>query len=498
MVDEVHRLHAHLMLSIWPKFYPTTDNFRELDAAGAMYHRNLEQGARDWVGSGYANSFYDPYSKQAREIYWRQVRERLRVLGVDAWWMDSDEPDMHSNLDIPERTLRMSPTAIGPGAAVFNSYALAHTQAVFEGERALDPDRRTFILSRSGFAGLQRHGAAVWSGDIVARWDDLRDQISAGVNLSMSGLPNWTMDIGGFSVETRYEHPDAAALDEWRELNLRWFQFGAFAPVFRSHGEFPYREIYNLAPEGSEVYRALADYDRLRYRLMPYILTLAAETYHRDGTIMRGLVMDFPDDPRARDIDDQYLFGPALLVSPVHAYRARSRPVYLPGPARWYDFHSGRAYAGGRRILADAPLSRMPLFVRAGSILPIGPDQQYVGEKPAAPLTLLVYAGADGAFELYEDDGLSNAYQRGAWSRIPLAWNDRAGVLTLGARRGAGFAGMMPRRTFNIRWISGPSAQAGDLSAPADASVEYDGGELRVARPPSRRSGTPGRSAAAR
>ncbi|HEX7761170.1 MAG TPA: TIM-barrel domain-containing protein, partial [Caulobacteraceae bacterium] len=474
MVDEIHRQHAHFMMSVWAKFYPTTDNFKELDAAGHMYHRNIEQGALDWVGPGYLNSFYDPYSKQARDIYWRQVKTQLKVFGVDAWWMDSDEPDMHSNLDIPERTLRMGPTALGPGAAFFNSYPLVHTQGVFEGERATNPDTRSFILSRSGFAGLQRNGAAVWSGDVVARWSDLADQISAGVNFSMSGIPNWTTDIGGFSVEKRYEKPNDADLAEWRELNLRWFQFGAFSPLFRSHGEFPYREIYNLAPEGSEVYDSLVWYDRLRYRLMPYIYTLAADTYHRDGSIMRGLVMDFPNDRKARGLNDEYLFGQAFLVAPVHDYKARERALYLPAGAAWYDFYTGKRVEGGQTISAPAPLARMPLYVRAGSIVPIGPAIEYTGQKPDAPITLYVYTGASGAFELYEDDGLSNGYARGAYARVPLRYDEASGVLTIGARQGQ-FPGMAEKRVFAVRWIKPGIAGAANLDAPPDATVTYAG-----------------------
>jgi alpha-D-xyloside xylohydrolase len=481
MVDAVHAMHAHFMITIWAKFYPTTDNFKELDAAGHMYHRNIDKGALDWVGPGYLNSFYDPYSKEARDIYWRQVRTNLKGLGVDAWWMDSDEPDMHSNLDIPERTLRMGPTAIGPGAAVFNSYSLIHTTGVFEGERALNPDLRSFILSRSGFAGLQRNGAAVWSGDVVARWQDLSDQISAGVNFSMSGIPNWTTDIGGFSVEHRYEKPGAADLEEWRELNLRWFQFGAFSPLFRSHGELPYREIYNLAPKGSEVYESLAWYDRLRYRLMPYIYTVAADTYQRDSTIMRGLIMDFPADPKVRDINDEYMFGPDLLVAPVHVFKARTRDVYLPGGTRWYDFNTGEAFEGGRSIAAKAPLARMPLFVRAGAILPVGADEQYVGEKPGAPITLNVYTGANGAFSLYADDGLSNGYARGAFARIPITYDEASGAVILGARTGS-FPGMPVKRTIRLRWISPGSAPGADFTASPGKVVEYDGRPLTVRR----------------
>jgi alpha-D-xyloside xylohydrolase len=481
MVDQVHAMNGHIMISIWPKFYPTTANFKELDAAGFMYHRNLEQGAKDWVGPGYANSFYDPYDKRARDIYWRQVKENLGKYGFDAWWMDSDEPDMHSNLAIPERTLRMGPTAIGPAAQYFNSYPLIHTQGVADGEKASRPDVRSFILTRSAWGGIQRNGTALWSGDVVARWEDLRDQISAGVNTSLSGMPNWTHDIGGFSVEKRYDAKDPAHWAEWQELNLRWFQFGAFSPIFRSHGEPPFREIWNLADPGTEVYDSLVWHDRLRYRLMPYVLTLAADTYHLDGTMMRGLVMDFPGDPRVRTIDDQYMFGPAFLVAPVTEFKARSRRVYLPAGTRWYDFHTGRAYEGGREITAAAPLGRMPLFVKAGSIVPVGPQIQYVGEKRDAPITLYIYPGADGAFDLYEDDGVSRAYERGAYTVIPIRYDAATGAVSFAGQNG-GYEGMPNRRTFRIRWIGQGGAAPTDFDAAADKTVEYTGAPVVIKR----------------
>jgi alpha-D-xyloside xylohydrolase len=299
MVDHIHANHAQMMISVWPKFYPNTANFKELDAKGYMYKRNIEVGEKDWIGPGYTSSFYDPYASEARKIYWRQINEKLNVLGMDAWWMDSDEPDMHSNLDIDERKARMTPTAMGPAAEFFNSYPLLHTQAVYEGSREKDPDKRVFILSRKGYAGTQRNAVAVWSGDVASRWDNLREQISAGVNTSMSGQANWTFDIGGFAVEKRYDSQDPAHLQEWRELNLRWYQFGAFAPIFRSHGQFPYREIWNISPEGTPVYDSLVYYDKLRYSLLPYIYTLAGDVYHRDGIMMRGLAMDFRMTPRS-------------------------------------------------------------------------------------------------------------------------------------------------------------------------------------------------------
>ncbi|HEU0100365.1 MAG TPA: TIM-barrel domain-containing protein [Allosphingosinicella sp.] len=479
MIDGLHAMNVRFMISVWPKFYPNTANYRELAAKGHVYPGNIEAGNRDWVGPGYLNTDYDPYSAEARAIYWRQVEERLGRLGVDAWWMDATEPDIHSNLSIDERKAVMTPTAIGPGAAWFNSFPLVHAEGVHQGWRRFKPDVRSFILTRSAFGGLQRAGSAVWSGDVAARWDDLRDQISAGINFSMSGIPNWTHDIGGFAVEDRYAKQDPAHVAEWRELNLRWFQFGAFSPLFRSHGEFPRREIYELAPAGSPTYRSMGYYDRLRYRLLPYIYTLAADTWLRDGTIMRGLVMDFPADPAVRRLDDQYMFGPAFLVAPVTAFKARSRPVYLPRGADWYDFHSGRLYPGGRRIDADAPYERMPLFVRAGSIVPIGPAIQHSGEAPDGPITLNVYTGADGAFSVYEDDGISLQYEKGAYSRIPIRWDQGRGLLTIGRREG-GWRGMTAERTFRLRWI-GPG-RSSEPEARPDSTVAYRGRAIAVRR----------------
>lgn len=479
MLDQVHAQNAHLMISVWPKFYPTTAHFKELDARGYMYKRNIEQQQKDWVGPGYLSSFYDPYSAEARQIYWRQIRESVAKLPIDAWWLDSVEPDMQSNLDIEERKLRMGPTAMGPGAQFFNSYPLMNAQGVYEGARTDRPDRRVFIFTRSAFPGLQRYAAATWSGDVASRWSDLHEQISAGVNFSMSGLPNWSFDIGGFSVEPRYEKPDAKALREWRELNTRWFQFGAFVPIFRSHGQFPLREIYNLAPTGSEVYDTLVYYTKLRYRLMPYIYTAAANTYHNDYTMMRGLVMDFPADRKVYDIADQYMFGPALLVAPVYQYGARNRDVYLPAGTNWYDFYTGEQVEGGKVVRVAAPLSRIPLFVRAGSIIPTGPEVQYAAEKPDAPLTLFVYAGRDGAFTLYEDSGTDYGYEKGEFSSIPLSYDDARGELKIGARNGQ-FPGMVANRTFNVRWIAAGDRRALDFGAKPDASVEYSGAEIVV------------------
>jgi len=479
MIAKIHALHAHFMISVWPKFYPRTANFKQLAAHGDIFPLTLKLGIKDWVRPGFTFGFYDPFSAAARHLYWRQIERSLGVLGVDAWWLDSDEPDMVSNTSIAEREAFMTPNPLGPGAAVFNTYALEHVCGVYHGNLRFRPDRRVFILSRSGFAGLQRCGAAVWSGDTASRWADLKDQIAAGVGYSISGLPNWTMDIGGYAPQSRYVHPDAANLAEWRELYTRWFEFGAFCPIFRSHGQPPHREIYNISPPGTKIYHILAAYDRLRYRLMPYIYTLAGDTWLRNGTIMQALAMDFPHDPRVRSIATEYMFGPAFLVSPVYRYRARRWPVYLPAGTSWYDFFTNHIYRGGQRVRVAAALAQMPLFVRAGSIVPVGPAIQYTGERPGAPITLLVYTGANGAFTLYEDQGTTLGYRQGQYALIPFTYDQASGTLTIGRRTGS-YPGMARTREFRVRFI-GPDSPAGDdYAAPADHIVHYSGAPVRV------------------
>ncbi|TNE66596.1 MAG: DUF5110 domain-containing protein [Alphaproteobacteria bacterium] len=480
MIDQVHDMNARFMISVWPKFYPNTDNYKELAAKGYTYLGNLEAHEKDWVGPGYENTDYDPYAPEARAIYWRQMKEKLAVLGVDAWWMDATEPDIHSNLSLEQRADRMGPTAMGPGAEFFNSFPLVHAEGVYEGLVDMHPDTRPFILTRSGFGGIQRTGSALWSGDIASRWEDLMAQVAAGVNLSMSGIPNWTFDIGGFALEDRYTRQDPAHIEEWRELNLRWFQFGAFVPLFRSHGEFPYREIYEISPEGSPMRASMVWYDQLRYRLMPYIYTIAADTWHHDGTMMRGLVMDFEADKKARNIADEYMFGPAFLVAPVGEFGARSRAVYLPEGADWYDLNTGKFAKGGQTVTAYAPYERMPVFVRAGSIVPMGPVTQYVDEKPDATLTITVYTGANGSFSLYEDDGVSMKYRNGAYSRIPMVYDDASGVLTIGAREG-GYDGMPEGRAVVVRWMRDGSGI--DAGTAVETPVDYSGTELTAQRP---------------
>ena len=453
MIDEIHAKDARFMISVWPKFYMTTEHYKELDAIGAMYQQAIKDSICDWIYPGYIGSFYDAYNPEARKLFWAQMNEHLYKLGVDAWWMDASEPNVQDNTDIEYRKALCGPTYLGPSTKYFNAYALENAEAIYDGQRGVNPDDRVFLLTRSGFAGQQRYSTATWSGDIGTRWEDMKAQISAGLNFALSGVPYWTMDIGGFSVENRYMSAKEGSEDlkEWRELNNRWYQFGAFCPLFRSHGQFPCREIYNISPEGTPTYEAMKYYTELRYRLMPYIYSLAAKTYFDDYTLMRALVMDYTNDPKSYDIQDQFLFGPAFMACPVYTYGARERAVYFPA-GTWYDFYSGKVRQGGNTERVDAPYERMPLFVKAGSIIPMGELIQSTKETQK-DLTVQVYAGADGSFTLYEDNGVTYDYEKGNYARIPLNYDDATRTLTLGAREGE-YPEMIRERAITVRLIS--------------------------------------------
>lgn len=478
MVEELHNnLNARIMISVWPKFYTGTKHFEKMLKKGFLYQRNLDKGIKDWIG--YHSTFYDAFNPEARDLFWAQINTKLNSIGIDAWWMDATEPDMESNNSIEERKLLMSPTALGPGAQYFNAYSILNSKVIYEGLRESDPDKRVFILTRSAFAGQQRYASATWSGDVASRWCDLKLQIPAGLNFCISGIPYWTHDIGGFSVERRYENAAGEDLVEWRELMTRWYQFGAFCPLFRVHGQFPYREIFNVAPESSVEYKSMLYYDKLRYNLMPYIYTLAGKAYHDDYTIMRALVMDFDDDANVRSIDDEYMLGPSLLVCPVYEYKARSRKVYLPASAGWYDFYSGKYLEGGQIIEAGAPLEKIPLFVKEGSIIPIGPEIQYTDEKPADPLTLYVYAGSNGYFELYEDESVNYNYEKGKYSTIPFSYDDESYTLTIGKINGS-YPGMLKNRTINVVLVSKDRPKKYDSGVSYDQLISYNGDKQTV------------------
>jgi len=480
MIGVLHnKYNTRFMISVWPKFYEGITTYKEFDKNNWLYKRNVADRQRDWIAQGYVSTFYDAFNENAQKGFWNLINEKLYKKGVDAWWMDASEPDILSNVTPQKRKEQMTPTAIGPAAQYLNAYPLQNAKGIYEGQRASNPNDRVFILTRSAYGGLQRYASVTWSGDIASRWHDMKAQISAGVNFSLSGLPYWTMDIGGFAVEQRFERPNEKDLDEWRELQTRWYQFGAFVPLFRVHGQFPFREIYNIAPETHPAYQSMLYYDKLRYRLLPYVYSLAGHAYHNDATMMRGLVMDFPADTGVVNLGDQYLFGPSLLVNPVYTYGQRTREVYLPKSAGWYNFYNGQYHNGGRRITAEAAYERMPLFVRAGSIVPLGPELQYTSEKPADEITLFVYAGADGSFTLYEDEGTNYNYEKGAFATIPIQYNNATKTLIIGDRKGS-FNSMLQQRKFNIVWVTKDNKKGMDMQPLPDQSVTYTGKAINI------------------
>ncbi|MBW7891555.1 MAG: DUF5110 domain-containing protein [Chitinophagaceae bacterium] len=482
MIQKLHETYnTHFMISVWPKFYEGIDNYKLFADHNWLYQQNIVDKTRDWIGKGYTSTFYDAFNPDARKAFWGLLNTHLYSKGVDAWWLDATEPDILSNATIEKRKALMNPTASGPSTAYFNGYALAHAKGIYEGQRITDPGKRVFILTRSAYAGLQRYGAATWSGDIAARFDELERQIPAGINFSMSGLPYWTTDIGGFFVEDKYDKPDprGEALEEWRELNTRWYQFGAFCPIFRSHGQYPYRELFNIAPETHPAYQSMLYYNRLRYQLLPYIYSLAGSVYHHDYTMMRGLIMDFPEDQEVRPIKDQYMFGPSLLINPVYQFKARSRQVYLPGGQGWYDFHTGSFYEGGRFITATASYTRMPVFVKEGSILPVGPVLQYTAEKSSDMVTLYVYTGKDASFTLYEDEGTNYNYEKGQFSTIPVSYNESAKTLTIGKRKGT-FSGLPENKIFRVVWIKPGRDRIVQDTDQSDTAISYNGNEQTI------------------
>ncbi len=483
MMDRVHNMNAHLMISVWPKFYASTEHYKEFDSHGWMYTRAVEDSIRDWVGPGYIGSFYDAYAAGARELFWNQLKDHLYGYGIDAWWMDASEPNIRDCVPMDYWKALCGPTALGSSTEYLMAYSLMNAQAIYEGLMKEDSTKRVFQLTRSGFAGLQRYSTASWSGDIGTRWEDMRSQITAGLNYSLCGNPYWTMDIGGFCVENRYANAqrfydrsrvETADLKEWRELQTRWYQFGTFCPLYRAHGQFPLREVWNIAPSDHPAYQSIVYYNRMRYRLMPYIYSLAGRAWLYGSTIMRGLVMDFTEDSVAREISDQYMFGPSLMVCPVYEYGATSRQVYLPQGRIWYDYYTDSVYWGGQTIEADAPYERIPLFVPSGAILISGNDVNYVGEGRTDLITLDLYAGRDGRFMFYEDDGTTNAYENGAFSLIPITFteDEHSCTITLGQITGD-YKAFSGSRTFKVRYHMPDDVVEVEFDYTGDGFVRY-------------------------
>ena len=475
MMDSIHKMDAQMMISVWPKFYVTTEHYKEFDKNGWMYQQAVKDSIKDWVGPGYVGSFYDAYSADARKLFWKQMKEHLYTLGIDAWWMDASEPNVRDCTDMPYRKALCGPTALGPSTEYFNAYALENAEAIYDGQRGEDNNKRVFLLTRSGFAGLQRYSTATWSGDIATRWEDMKAQIPAGINFSMSGVPYWTMDNGGFCVEKRYEKAKEGTedRDEWRELNVRWHQFGAAVPLFRTHGQFPYRELWNIAPETHPAYKAMLYYTELRYRLMPYIYSLAGKTYFDDYTIMRGLQMDFGTDKNVLNIGDQYMFGNALMVCPVYEYKARTREVYFPAGKGWYNAYDGKFITGGQKLTVAAPYDRMPLYVAAGSIIPTGKLIQNTKEAQK-DLTLYVYAGKNGKFTLYEDENVNYNYEKGKYATIDFTYDDARKTLTISDRKGT-FDEMAKERKIKVVYVTSKKGSGLCDSGSKYITIDYKG-----------------------
>lgn len=457
MMQTLHALNAHMMISIWPKVRNNGPNHVELREGGFL------------LGDDVTYNAFDP---QARAVYWWQANEGLFQHGIDAWWCDSTEPfepDWSGKIK-PEPWQRMVQNTdvfrkfIDP--AKINAYSLLHSQGMYEGQRAQTNAKRVVNLTRSGYPGQQRFGTITWSGDVTARWETLRKQIPAGLNFVVTGSPRWTFDIGGFFVNHNGiqwfwdgAYPQGCEDMAYRELFVRWFQMGAFLPIFRAHGTDTPREVWRFGQPGDLMYDTLVKFIELRYRLMPYIYSLAGLETHHDYSMMRSLVFDFRSDPGVYDVSDQFMLGPALMVCPVTEpmyYEAgsikitskpRQRSVYLPAGCEWYDFWTGMRYNGGQSITVDAPLEIIPLFIRSGSILPLGPVIQYADEKMDAPLELRIYPGADGSFALYDDAGNGYGYEKGEYSWTHLTWDNSFRRLTICPRSGS-YDGMPTSRIY--------------------------------------------------
>lgn len=627
MLQKIHNYHTHYMISIWPNFAAKTDVFKEMDGKGFIFHRN----------DGNSRGLYDAFNEKARDLYWQWLNKNLFSIGVDGWWMDATEPEFSGK--IPEEMATAAKqygySALGSWARYLNAFSLMSCKGVYEHQRRQTDQKRVYILTRSAYAGQQRYGAVTWSGDIVATWQVLRNQISAGLNFCMAGIPYWTTDIGAFIPNNPLGCKDEA----YREIYVRWFQFGAFCPMFRSHGSGTPREVWRFGEPGYWAYDTLVKFDKLRYRLLPYIYSLAWKVTGENYTIMRGLPLDFGDDAKVRNIDNQYMFGPAFLVNPVvermyfnntfigdvipnenlltadgksngltvdfyngqnfekfavqkiepvidfdwndgsrppevnehyfsirfsgriltgeggeytftttsndgirlwvdnqlvidnwtdhgvtinmgkiklkantrykikmeyyqtlggavtklawippdkaHLVRnqemppTKTWPVYLPGSEKWYNFWTGESQTGGKTIDTPAPIDIIPLFVRAGSIVPLGPVLQYADEKPADPIELRIYTGADGKFVLYEDENDNYNYEKGVYAVIPVIWNEKSQTLTLGKRKGT-FPGMLKKRTFKIIFVAPQHGAGMGTTKMPDKIVVYNGEELIV------------------
>jgi len=458
MVDDIHALNAHIIISIWSSFGPKTQPYKELEKDNMLFNFSTwpQSGKSDWPPNmDYPSGVrvYDPYNPKARDIYWKYLKKGLFSLGIDGWWMDSTEPD---HLDITPKDFDEK-TYLGSFRKVRNAFPLMTVGGVYKHMREATSDKRVFILTRSAFAGQQRYAANTWSGDTEASWKTLKDQISSGLNFSLTGIPYWNSDIGGFFI---WEFKDKLDDPEYRELYARWLQFATFTPMMRSHGADAPREIYQFGKKGEPVYDALEKYINLRYSLLPYIYSEAWQITNQQSSLMRALVMDFPKDEKVLDLNDQYMFGHSFLVAPVlksmytedkkeNFQQDGYRQVYLPKGTEWFDYWTGERFSGGQTIDKKAPIDILPLYVKAGSIVPVGPKVDYAEQKDWSNLKINIYPGADAEFTLYEDENDNYNYEKGAYSEIKFVWDNNKQQLTIEKRQGK-FEGMIKNRSFQL------------------------------------------------
>jgi len=446
MIQKLHAENVKFMISVWCN--PKGVTRAELETNHVLLG--------NWI---------DVFNPLGREIRWRHINDAFYKIGTDAWWGDATEPGDDGN------ALAGKKTFLGAADLYYNAYPLFANQSLYEGQRAADSSKRVCILTRSAFPGLQRYASAVWSGDIAGNWVTLRRQIPAGLNFCLTGVPYWTTDCAGFWRPT-----NQYASSDFNELLARWFEWCTFCPIQRIHGGATETEMWKWLPETQQILR---DYDNLRHRLLPYLYSTAWRVTSDGDTMMRALAFDFRADKTALAVSDEYLLGRTFLVAPVTEPGAANKAVYLPAGADWLDFWTGEKSGGGKTVTVAAPRSEIPLFVRAGSIVPLGPLVQFAGEKPADPIELRVYRGADGAFTLYEDEGDNYNCERGAYATIPLTWNEKTQTLTLGKRTGK-FPGMLKQRTFRVVFVSPGRGIGGAVTEKADAEVVYKGKAVTV------------------
>lgn len=474
MVDKIHSYNAHLMIVTWPGFGPLTKQYKE------FMDKKMIIDFDTWPPKS-GTKPYDPYNPVARDIYWDYLNKGVFSFNSDAWWLDSTEPD---HINVKEKDFDQ-PTYLGSYRSVVNAFPLQHIKGVYENQRATTSEKRVFILTRSAFAGQQRYGANTWSGDIIAGWETLHNQIPAALNFVLTGNPYWNSDIGGFFL-WNYNGHNALKNNAYRELYVRWMQFGTFSPMMRSHGTDAPREIYQFGERGTREFDAIEKAIKLRYTLLPYIYSNSWAITNQAGSIMRPLIMDFAADKNTHNLTDQYMFGNSILVAPVvkpmyvdkqdgkgkEDYSiVKNRSVYLPSGAEWYDYETEEKLPGGQTIQRKAPIDYIPLYIKAGSVMPVGPDVQYAEQKKWDNLLLRIYPGADAEFTLYEDENDNYNYEKGAYSTITFKWNDKNRTLSITDRTGS-FAGMLKNRTFQLAVVGEKSKSA--------KTVKYKGKKVSV------------------